>query len=145
MPVNGSVFCELLPEAPEAVVAVGAESDVVGAAAVVCPDGEVVAGVEVAGAELVVGEDAGDVLAGCVEVCEPVVDPASGSVYCWSPAEPPWASATAGADRSPSAHRHASTRRGRIDSSMASAGRRRGSAGIRGAPALCARAFVRGS
>jgi hypothetical protein len=64
-------------------------------------------GVEVAGADVVVGEDAGVVLAGCV--CEPVVVPASGSVYCWSPAEPPppWASAAAGAQSRPSTQTHA--------------------------------------
>ena len=120
--MNGSVFCEPVPVAPDAVVAVGAaESEVAGAGVVDWPDegDAVVAGVEVAGAEVVVGEDAGVelvvgadagvVLAGCVEVCEPVVVPASGSVYCWSPAEPPWASATAGAESKPSRHRHAST------------------------------------
>lgn len=114
--MNGSVFCEPVPVAPEAVVAAGAaESEVAGAGVVDWPDegdvvaGVEVAGVEVAGVEVVVGEDAGVVLAGCVEVGEPVVVPASGSVYCWSPAEPPWASATAGAESKPSRHRHAST------------------------------------
>jgi hypothetical protein len=122
MPVNGSVFDE--PPAPDAMVAVGASEVELGAVA----EGDDVTGVEVDGAgALDVDGDvleldgagvvlAGVLLAGCVWVCEGLVVPASGSVYCWSPAEPPppWASATAGADRSASTAKHARTRRDRI-------------------------------
>ena len=93
MPVNGSVFCEPVG-VPDAVVAVGAaESDGRGSRRRGLTRGRrrlpgaVEAGGEVAGADVVVGEDAGVEVAGCV--CEPVVVPDSGSVYCWSPAEPP--------------------------------------------------------
>ena len=61
---------------------------------------------------VVAGVVDGDVSCGCVEVCELVLVEPNGSVYCWSPAEPPpWARAAAAppSETNESTQRHTST------------------------------------